>query len=229
MKKKLVYVLVMILSITVMGCSNSEKTAEYSSTTENNAQIAGSDNNIPATNVNETEPIIESSGEITENNNAAESVIQVEDIKDSDLEVDESEDQYILIAIEEADNQEDSHMSELAQDTQTEQAEKTRELNIDGNITDVNEINAQGGDIEFADTMTYKEFVDLGWTDDVDNSLASDTLVYVVKIYYPNGFEHYKVGTINNCEAIGIYRADNGEYLGGSFEERSKWNKKRCW
>lgn len=188
MKKRLVSVLVMMLSITVMGCNNSEKTAEYSSTTENN--------------------------------NVAESVIQVEDIKDSDLEVDESADQYILIAIEEADNQEDSHISELTQDTQTEQAEETGEFNIDGNITNVNEINAQGGDIEFADTMTYKEFVDLGWTNDVDNSLASDTPVYVVKIYYPNGFEHYKIGTIKNCEAIGIYRADNGEYLGGSFKER---------
>lgn len=223
MKKRLTSVLVMMLSTVIIGCGNNEKAAEYGNIADNNAQIVGSDNNnIPAINFNGTEPIIESGEEITENNNAAESVIQVEDIKDSDLEVDESEDQYILIAIEEADNQEDSHISELAQDTQTEQAEKTRELNIDGNITDVNEINAQGGDIEFADTMTYKEFVDLGWTNDVDNSLASDTLVYVVKIYYPNGFEHYKVGTINNCEAIGIYRADNGEYLGGSFEERSK-------
>ena len=70
--------------------------------------------------------------------------------------------------------------------------------------------------------MTYKEFVDLGWTNDVDNSLASVTPVYVVKIYYPNGFEHYKVGTMKNCEAIGVYRADNGEYLGGSFKERSE-------
>ena len=91
---------------------------------------------------------------------------------------------------------------------------------VDENIINVNEINAQGGNIEFADTMTYKEFLALQWTNDVDNSLANDKLVYVVKIYYPNGFEHYKVETINNCEAIGIYRADNGEYLGGSFRER---------
>lgn len=88
----------------------------------------------------------------------------------------------------------------MARDTQTEQAIKTGEINIDENIINVNEINAQGGDIEFADTMTYKEFLALKWTNDVDNTLASDMLVYVVKIYYPNGFEHYKVGTIKNVK-----------------------------
>lgn len=111
---------------------------------------------------------------------------------------------------------------DLVQDTQTDQPGKTGEINIDENIIDVNEINRQGGDIEFADTLTYKEFLALEWTNDVDNSLADDTPVYVVKIYYPDGFEHYKVGKIENCEAIGIYRADNGEYLGGSFRKRSE-------
>lgn len=222
MRKRILIVLAMVLSTIIMGCSNIEKATEYGSTTESNVQIVELENdNITAINVNDTQSVIEStSDEKAQNNNAAERVILAEDIKDSDLKASEPTDEEILIGNTEANNQEDRHISELAQDAQTEQAEKTGEINVDGNITNVNEINAQGGDIEFADTMTYKEFVDLGWTNDVDNSLASDTPVYVVKIYYPNGFEHYKVGTIKNCEAIGIYRADNGEYLGGSFRER---------
>ena len=87
-------------------------------------------------------------------------------------------------------------------------------------IINVNEINEQGGIIEFAGDMTYKEFIDLDWVSDIDNSLDEDTSVYIVKIYYPNGFEHHKVGKIENCEAIGVYRTDDGEYLGGSFRER---------
>ena len=35
--------------------------------------------------------------------------------------------------------------------------------------------------------MTYKDFIDLKWVSDIDNSLNEDTGVYVVKIYYPNG------------------------------------------
>ena len=39
MKKRFVLILVMVLSITIMGCGNIEKVAEYDSTTDNNAQI----------------------------------------------------------------------------------------------------------------------------------------------------------------------------------------------
>jgi hypothetical protein len=95
-------------------------------------------------------------------------------------------------------------------------------INIREDIINTDEVKKQGGDIEFADNMTYKEFLDLHWVNDVDESLPNDTKVYIVKIYYPNGYEHYKIGLINKCEAIGIYRAEDGEYLGGSFKERSK-------
>jgi hypothetical protein len=95
-------------------------------------------------------------------------------------------------------------------------------INIREDIISTDEVKKQGGIIEFADNMTYKEFLDLNWVNDVDESLTNDTKVYIVKIYYPNGYEHYKIGLINKCEAIGIYRAEDGEYLGGSFKERSK-------
>ena len=95
-------------------------------------------------------------------------------------------------------------------------------INIKEDIINADEVKRQGGNIEFADNMTYKEFLDLNWVNDVDERLANDTKVYIVKIYYPNGYEHYKIGLINKCEAIGIYRVEDGEYLGGSYKERAK-------
>ena len=105
--------------------------------------------------------------------------------------------------------------------TEAVEAEHDRQITVRQDIINVNEINEQGGIIEFAGDMTYKEFIDLNWVSDIDNSLNEDTGVYVVKIFYPNGFEHHKAGKIEHCEAIGIYRTDDGEYLGGSFRERA--------
>ncbi len=100
--------------------------------------------------------------------------------------------------------------------------ENTTEFTIENslNIIDIEQIKKDGGKVEFADIMTYADFQNLGWTDDVDASLDKDEKVYIVKIYYPEGFEHYKVGKIENCEAIGIYSIDDGTYLGGCFRER---------
>ena len=102
----------------------------------------------------------------------------------------------------------------------TENIDTGASTDIREDIIDVNEISALGGVIEFAGEMTYSEFKELNWTSDVDNSLAEDERLYVVKIYYPDGFMHNKAGMIENCEAIGLYRADGGEYLGGSFVGR---------
>ena len=105
--------------------------------------------------------------------------------------------------------------------TEAEEAEQDSQITVRQDIININEISEQGGIIEFAGDMTYKEFIDLNWISDIDNSLDGDTSVYIVKIYYPNGFEHHKIGKIENCEAIGIYRTGDGEYLGGSFRERA--------
>lgn len=88
------------------------------------------------------------------------------------------------------------------------------------NIIDKEQIEREGGEIEFAEIITYGEFVNLGWVGDIDVSLDKEKRVYIVKVYYREGFEHYKIGMIENCEAIGIYDAENGTYLGGSFRER---------
>ena len=136
----------------------------------------------------------------------------------------------VLSQPEEADYQKDAEKSNsdiqekeesLVDITEAVEAEHDSQITVRQDIINVNEINEQGGIIEFAGDMTYKEFIDLDWVSDIDNSLNEDTGVYVVKIYYPNGFEHHKVGKIEHCEAIGIYRTDDGEYLGGSFRERT--------
>ena len=146
-----------------------------------------------------------------------------EPMQDTQLAVD------VLSQPKEADYQKDAEKSNsdiqekeesLVDVTEAVEAEHDRQITVRQDIINVNEINEQGGIIEFAGDMTYKEFIDLDWVSDIDNSLDEDTSVYIVKIYYPNGFEHHKVGKIENCEAIGVYRTDDGEYLGGSFRER---------
>ena len=147
-----------------------------------------------------------------------------EPMQDTQLAVD------VLSQPKEADYQKDAEKSNsdiqekeesLVDVTEAVEAEHDRQITVRQDIINVNEINEQGGIIEFAGDMTYKEFIDLNWVSDIDNSLNEDTGVYVVKIFYPNGFEHHKAGKIEHCEAIGIYRTDDGEYLGGSFRERS--------
>ncbi len=147
-----------------------------------------------------------------------------EPMQDTQLAVD------VLSQPKEADYQKDAEKSNsdiqekeesLVDVTEAVEAEHDRQITVRQDIINVNEINEQGGIIEFAGDMTYKEFIDLDWVSDIDNSLNEDTGVYVVKIFYPNGFEHHKAGKIEHCEAIGIYRTDDGEYLGGSFRERA--------
>ena len=147
-----------------------------------------------------------------------------EPMQDTQLAVD------VLSQPKEADYQKDAEKSNsdiqekeesLVDVTEAVEAEHDRQITVRQDIINVNEINEQGGIIEFAGDMTYKEFIDLNWVSDIDNSLNEDTGVDVVKIFYPNGFEHHKAGKIEHCEAIGIYRTDDGEYLGGSFRERA--------
>lgn len=100
--------------------------------------------------------------------------------------------------------------------------ENTTEITTESslNIIDIEQIEKEGGKVEFADIMTYGDFQNLGWTDDIDASLDKEEKVYIVKIYYPEGFDHHKAGKIENCEAIGIYSIEDGTYLGGCFREK---------
>ena len=203
MKKEAGFFLAMMCVLTLVGCGtldNAEKTEDNLAQSAVEESIASEEINVVSVLAGVQEPM-----------------------QDTQLVAD------VLSQPEEADYQKDAEKGNsdiqekeecLMDVTEAVEAEQDNQITVREDIINVNEINEQGGIIEFAGDMTYKEFIDLDWVSDIDNSLDEDTSVYIVKIYYPNGFEHHKVGKIENCEAIGVYRTDDGEYLGGSFRER---------
>ena len=203
MKKEVGYFLAVMCVLTLVGCGtldNAEKTEDNLAQSAVEESIASEEINVVSVLAGVQEPM-----------------------QDTQLVAD------VLSQPEEADYQKDAEKGNsdiqekeecLMDVTEAVEAEQDNQITVQEDIINVNEINEQGGIIEFAGDMTYKEFIDLDWVSDIDNSLDEDTSVYIVKIYYPNGFEHHKVGKIENCEAIGVYRTDDGEYLGGSFRER---------
>ena len=203
MKKEVWYFLAVMCVLTLVGCGtldNAEKTEDNLAQSAVEESIASEEINVVSVLAGVQEPM-----------------------QDTQLVAD------VLSQPEEADYQKDAEKGNsdiqekeecLMDVTEAVEAEQDNQITVREDIINVNEINEQGGIIEFAGDMTYKEFIDLDWVSDIDNSLDEDTSVYIVKIYYPNGFEHHKVGKIENCEAIGVYRTDDGEYLGGSFRER---------
>lgn len=203
MKKEVGYFLAVMCVLTLVGCGtldNAEKTEDNLAQSAVEESIASEEINVVSVLAGVQEPM-----------------------QDTQLVAD------VLSQPEEADYQKDAEKGNsdiqekeecLMDVTEAVEAEQDNQITVREDIINVNEINEQGGIIEFAGDMTYKEFIDLDWVSDIDNSLDEDTSVYIVKIYYLNGFEHHKVGKIENCEAIGVYRTDDGEYLGGSFRER---------
>lgn len=203
MKKEVGYFLAVMCVLTLVGCGtldNAEKTEDNLAQSAVEESIASEEINVVSVLAGVQEPV-----------------------QDTQLVAD------VLSQPEEANYQKDAEKGNsdiqekeecLMDVTEAVEAEQDNQITVREDIINVNEINEQGGIIEFAGDMTYKEFIDLDWVSDIDNSLDEDTSVYIVKIYYPNGFEHHKVGKIENCEAIGVYRTDDGEYLGGSFRER---------
>lgn len=203
MKKEVGYFLAVMCVLTLVGCGtldNAEKTEDNLAQSAVEESIASEEINVVSVLAGVQEPM-----------------------QDTQLVAD------VLSQPEEADYQKDAEKGNsdiqekeecLMDVTEAVEAEQDNQITVREDIINANEINEQGGIIEFAGDMTYKEFIDLDWVSDIDNSLDEDTSVYIVKIYYPDGFEHHKVGKIENCEAIGVYRTDDGEYLGGSFRER---------
>ena len=194
MKKEVGYFLAVMCVLTLVGCGtldNAEKTEDNLAQSAVEESIASEEINVVSVLAGVQEPM-----------------------QDTQLVAD------VLSQPEEADYQKDAEKGNsdiqekeecLMDVTEAVEAEQDNQITVREDIINVNEINEQGGIIEFAGDMTYKEFIDLDWVSDIDNSLDEDTSVYIVKIYYPNGFEHHKVGKIENCEAIGVYRTDDGE------------------
>ena len=203
MKKEAGFFLAMMCVLTLVGCgtsNNAEKAEDKISQSAVEESMASEEINVVSASGDTQEPVQDFQSEVDEPSQPEEADYQ-KDAEKGNSDIQEKEECLMDV-------------------TEAVEAEQDNQITVREDIINVNEINEQGGIIEFAGDMTYKEFIDLDWVSDIDNSLNEDTSVYIVKIYYPNGFEHHKVGKIENCEAIGVYRTDDGEYLGGSFRER---------
>jgi hypothetical protein len=72
--------------------------------------------------------------------------------------------------------------------------------------------------IEKLEVMTYGAYsANAGESTPDDPQVSPDRLIWVVQIYYPQGYEHPRAGVIENARATGIYDAETGEFLGQSI------------
>lgn len=79
-------------------------------------------------------------------------------------------------------------------------------------------VSAAGGEVVSSSYSTYSTFLnDVSAANSRSTLVGDNRVVLVVEIYYPDGFEHPKVGLIENCVAVGIYDAETGDYLGGEY------------
>lgn len=79
-------------------------------------------------------------------------------------------------------------------------------------------LDKKNAKIEKLEVITFGEYSamvgeDLGG----DLQISPERLIWVVQIYYPQGYEHDRAGLIKNARAIGIYDAETGEYFGQSI------------
>jgi hypothetical protein len=80
-------------------------------------------------------------------------------------------------------------------------------------------VSQRGGSIEKTELMTYGDFArQQSRSPDDYSEVSPDRLIWVVKTHYPKGYEHPKVGLIQNARVISIYDAETGELFGTSYE-----------
>ncbi len=84
------------------------------------------------------------------------------------------------------------------------------------NILDKEFVAKNNAEVKLSEYMTYEEYLKLNDEDPL-TEISKDRIIYVIQIYYPDGFEHVKAGLIENCLATGLYDAETGEYIGGSY------------
>jgi hypothetical protein len=85
-------------------------------------------------------------------------------------------------------------------------------------VLDDKYLEEHNAEVKLTEYMTYEQFVKLTGDDAVSTEIAKDRVVLAVQVYYPIGLEHPRFGLIKNCLATGMYDAETGEYLGGSFQ-----------
>lgn len=72
--------------------------------------------------------------------------------------------------------------------------------------------------IEKLEVVTYEQYsASAGNSAPKDPQISPERLIWVVQIYHPQGYDHPRVGVIENARVTGIYDAETGEFLGQSI------------
>ncbi|WP_251210323.1 hypothetical protein [Acetatifactor aquisgranensis] len=178
MKKEAGFFLAMMCVLTLVGCgtsNNAEKAEDKISQSAVEESIASEEINVVSASGDTQEPVQDFQSEVDEPSQPEEADYQ-KDAEKGNSDIQEKEESLVDV-------------------TETMEAEQDNQIIVRQDIINVNEINEQGGIIEFAGDMTYKEFTDLNWVSDIDNSLNEDTSVYIVKIHHFTSFSIKKYRT----------------------------------
>ncbi|MCL6450735.1 MAG: hypothetical protein K6T75_05500 [Acetobacteraceae bacterium] len=90
-------------------------------------------------------------------------------------------------------------------------------------LIDAGRIAAQGGELLSADLMSHAEYCSSVGEEAADTAyIAGGRQVWVVKIHWPHGFDHPRVGLIERCLSTTIYDAETGTPLGTVFESQGE-------
>jgi hypothetical protein len=90
-------------------------------------------------------------------------------------------------------------------------------LNVN-DIINFDSIKKNNGKLKLAKVMTYSKYQQLYSPDSISHNISADRMVYVVQIYYPDGFHHAKVGLISNCLVTGMYDIETAQVLDSNFK-----------
>ncbi|MEW9673906.1 hypothetical protein [Ammoniphilus sp. 3BR4] len=96
---------------------------------------------------------------------------------------------------------------------------RAKVVDIDSKI-DQAKLKDQNAQLKKKELMTLREFAQLvGEKAEDFPEIAPDRLLWVIQVYYPNGYDHHKVGLIKNAMFTQSYDAITGEYLGQDIKQ----------
>lgn len=74
--------------------------------------------------------------------------------------------------------------------------------------------------IQKLEVTTHGEYsASIGVSASNNTQLSPERLIWVVQIHYPQGYEHPRVGVVENAQVTKIYDAETGEYLSQSIRK----------
>ena len=84
-----------------------------------------------------------------------------------------------------------------------------------------NQLLKNGEKIIKAEFVTYEEFINTS-SADLETYIDKDRIVFVAVVQYPNGFDHPRLGLIENAEVTSYYDAETGEVIGNGVKSLNK-------